>query len=49
MRYMLPGYSLKPKPDMPDLTTILVFHGAAGSFITTGFINKRMLELTKMV
>ena len=35
MRCMLPGYSLKPKPNMPDLAAILVFHGTAGSIITT--------------
>ena len=27
---MLPGYSLEPKPNMPDLTTILVFYSTAG-------------------
>ena len=32
---MLPGYSLESKPNMPDLTAILVFHGTAGSIITS--------------
>ena len=36
MRCMLPGYSLEPKPNMPDLAAILVFHGTAGSIITIG-------------
>ena len=34
MRCMLPGYSLEPKPNMPDLAATLVFHGTAGSIIT---------------
>ena len=46
---MLPGYSLKPKPNIPDLATILVFHGTAGSIITIGFITKRMVPLEKLV
>ena len=29
MRCMLPGYSLEPKPHMPDLDAILVFHGTS--------------------
>ena len=49
MRYMLPGYSLEPKPNMPDLATILVFHGTAGSIITIGFVTKRTLALEKPV
>ena len=40
---MLPGYSLEPKPHMPDLAAIFVFHGTAGSIITIGFVTKRML------
>ena len=28
MRCMLPGYSLEPKPNMPDLAAILVFHAS---------------------
>ena len=36
MRCMLPRYSLEPKPNMPDLAAILVFHGTAGSIITIG-------------
>ena len=31
MRCMLPGCSLELKPNMPDVTAILVFHGTAGS------------------
>ena len=46
---MLPGYSLKPKPNMPDLAIILVFHGTASSIITIGFPNKRTLALEKPV
>ena len=49
MRCMLPGYSLVPKPNMPDLTAILVFHGTAGSIITIGFVTKRTLALEKPV
>ena len=37
---MLPGYSLEPKPTMPDLAAILVFHGTSGSIITIGFCQK---------
>ena len=37
---MLPGYSLEPKPNMPDLAAILVFHGTADSIITIGFVTK---------
>ena len=40
MRCMLPGYSLEPKPTMPDLAAILVFHGTSGSIITIGFCQK---------
>ena len=47
MRCMLPGYSLEPKPNMPDLVAILVFHGTAGSIITIGFITKRSLGTGK--
>ena len=46
---MLPGYSLEPKPNMPDLAAILVFHGTAGSIITIGFVTKRTLALEKPV
>ena len=49
MRCMLPGYSLEPKPNMPDFVAILVFHGTAGSIITISFITKRMLALEKPV
>ena len=49
MRCMLPGYSLEPKPNMPDLAAILVFHGTAGSIITIGFVTKRTLALEKPV
>ena len=49
MRCMLPGYSLEPKPNMPDLVAILVFHGTAGSIITIGSITKRMLAPEKRV
>ena len=49
MRCMLPGYSLEPKPNMPDLAAILVFHGTAGSIITIGFVTKRTLVLEKPV
>ena len=42
---MFPGYSLEPKPNMPDLAATSVFHGSAGSIITIGFITKRMLAL----
>ena len=43
MRCMLPGYSLEPRLNMPDLAAILVFHGTAGSIITIGFVTKRTL------
>ena len=46
---MLPGYSLEPQPNMPDLAAILAFHGTAGSIITIGFITKRMVALEKPV
>ena len=46
---MLPGYSLEPKPNMPDLAAILVFHGTAGSIIIIGFVTKRMLAREKRV
>ena len=46
---MLPGYSLEPKPTMPDLAAILVFHGTSGSIITIGFVKKRTLALKKPV
>ena len=46
---MLPGYSLEPKPTMPDLAAILVFHGTSGSIITIGFVKKRTLALEKPV
>ena len=50
MRCMLPGYSLEPKPNMPDLAAILVFHGTAGPIIMTiGFVTKRTLALEKPV
>ena len=49
MRFMLTGYSLEPKPNMPDFAAILVFHGLACSTITIGFITKRMLALEKPV
>ena len=49
MRCMLPGYSLEPKLNMPDLAAILVFHGTAGSIITIGFVAKRTLALEKPV
>ena len=49
MRCMLPGYSLEPKPNMPDLTAFLVFHGTAGSIIAIGFVTKRTLALEKPV
>ena len=49
MRCMLPGYSLQPKPNMPDLAAILVFHGTAGSIITNGFVTQRMLARVKQV
>lgn len=49
MRCTLPGYSLKPKPKIPDLAAILVFHGTTGSIITISFITKRMLALEKPV
>ena len=49
MRCMLPGYSLEPKPTMPDLAAILVFHGTSGSIITIGFVKKRTLALEKPV
>ena len=49
MRCMLPGYSLEPKPTMPDLAAILVFHGTSGSIITIGFVKKRTLALKKPV
>ena len=49
MRCMLPGYSLVPKPNMPDLAAIVVFHGTAGSIITIGFVTKRTLALEKPV
>ena len=45
MRCMLPGYSLEPKSNMPDLAAILVFHGTAGSIITIGFVTKGTLAL----
>ena len=47
MRCMLSGYSLEPKPNMPDLAAILVFHGTADSIIAIGFVTKRMLALEK--
>ena len=40
---MLLGYSLEPKPNMPDLAAILVFHGAVGSIITIAFVTNWML------
>ena len=46
---MLPGCSLEPNPNMPDLATILVFHGKAGSIITIGFVTKLTLALEKPV
>ena len=46
---MLPGYSLEPKPNMPDLAAILVFHGTAGPIITIGFVTKRTVALEKPV
>ena len=46
---MLPGCSLEPKPNMPDLAVILVFHGTAGSIITIGFVTKLTLALEKPV
>ena len=49
MRYKLPGYSLEPKPNMPDLAAILVFFMPAGSIITIGFVIKRTLALEKPV
>ena len=49
MRCMLPGYSLEPKPNMPHLAAILVFHGTAGSIITIGYATKRTLALEKPV
>ena len=49
MRCMLPGYSLEPKPNMPDLAAILVFHDTAGSIITIAFVTKRTLALAKPV
>ena len=49
MRCMLPGYSLEPKPNMPDLAAILLFHGTAVSIITIGFVTKRTLALEKPV
>ena len=49
MRCILPGYSLEPKPNMPDLAAILVFNGTAGSIITIGFVTKRTLALEKPV
>ena len=49
MRCMLPGYSLEPKPNMPDLDAILVFHGIAGSIITIRFVTKRTLAPEKPV
>ena len=49
MRCMLPGYSLEPMPNMPDLAAILVFHGAAGSIITIGFVTKQTLALEKPI
>ena len=49
MCWMLPGYSLEPKHNMPDLAAILVFYGTAGSIITIGFVNKRTLTLEKPV
>ena len=49
MRCMLPGYSLEPKPNMPDLAAILVFHGTEGSIITIGFVTKWTLALEKPV
>ena len=49
MRCMLPGCSLEPKPNMPDLAVILVFRGTAGSIITTGFVTKLTLALEKLV
>ena len=47
--WMLQGYSLESKPNMPDLAAILVFHGTAGSILTIGFITKRMLALEKPI
>ena len=43
----MPGYSLKPKPNMPDVVATLVFHGTACSITSVGFITnlKRMLTL----
>ena len=49
MRCMLPGCSLKPKPNMSDLAAILVFHGTAGSIIIICFVTKRMLSREKTV
>ena len=49
MRCVLPGNSLEPKPNMPDLAAILVFHGTAGSIMTIGFVTKRTLALEKPV
>ena len=49
MRCMLPGCSLEPKPNMPDLIAILVFHGTAGSLITISFVTKLTLALEKPV
>ena len=45
MRFMLPGYSLEPKPNMPDLAAIFVFHGTAGTIITIGFVTEGTLAL----
>ena len=49
MHCMLPGHSLEPKPNMPDLAAILVFHGTAGSITTIGFVTKWMLAREKQV
>ena len=46
---MLPGNSLEPKPNIPELAAIFVFHGTAGSVTTISFITKLMLELEKPV
>ena len=49
MRCMLPGYSLEPKPNMPQISRPSYFFMPAGSIIAIGFVTKRTLALEKPV
>ena len=49
MRFMLPGYSLEPKPNMLDFAAILVFLRSCGLNYNDRFVTKRMLALEKPV